>query len=376
MNLSSEDQLRLNVLLANADAIRIDEGAMTVYGLSDRGEAKVQLNPTGRDEAYIKAVKEMLSGAVLGSPGGYPVFLKRWTRMGQQPDQHLGDLLKLGEPEAVMAVVCAPGLNDTLARLAWWCQPSFDNARRMLEREAVAHSEMGKQLAEFIIEFLPFETDSIAIIQGIRLLLRPGLIDDEARLKIWKAGLRKSAYRVGFLLADPEALPETPPGRELSEDIGQRLNTLAGAGNQLALFLKNLLDTQGHGVMEACESVIKRPVDQDVVSSLMIAMHQFFGKADNYPNPVREMDEAIQLAQNICEAGHSPTNPEVQTLLEQVPELRDELRALLVLTRVGEASVFEVFGRTDAIGTVMKRRLEPVTDPILEQFAILRGSLK
>ena len=46
MDLSPEDSLRLNVLLANQpQAIRINESSMIVYGLSDQGEAKVQLNP-------------------------------------------------------------------------------------------------------------------------------------------------------------------------------------------------------------------------------------------------------------------------------------------------------------------------------------------
>ena len=100
MDLSPEDALRLNVLLVNKpQAIRIDESAMVVYGLSEQGEAKVPLNPVGRDEQYLKNVRELLSGQVTGSPGGYPVFLKRWSRMGQMRDESLEQLLLLGEPE-------------------------------------------------------------------------------------------------------------------------------------------------------------------------------------------------------------------------------------------------------------------------------------
>ncbi len=82
MELSPEDALRINVLLAGeVEAIRIDESRMTVHALSDRGEAKVQLNPNCRDESYLRQVRETLSSHVLGSPGGYPVYLKRWTRL-------------------------------------------------------------------------------------------------------------------------------------------------------------------------------------------------------------------------------------------------------------------------------------------------------
>ena len=113
MELSSEDNLRLNVLLRNKPlAIRIDESSMILYGLSEKGEAKVQLNPTCRDDHYLRIVRELLSGHVLGSPGGYPVYLQRWTRMGQTRDENLEHLLLLGEPEAVIAVACATGLTD------------------------------------------------------------------------------------------------------------------------------------------------------------------------------------------------------------------------------------------------------------------------
>ena len=108
MDLSAEDNLRLNVLLAqNLQAVRIDESKMTVFALTAKGEARVPLNPTGKDEAYIKEVKALFSTHVMGSPGGYPVFLKRWTRMGQARDESLAQLLLLGEPEAVVAAVLA-----------------------------------------------------------------------------------------------------------------------------------------------------------------------------------------------------------------------------------------------------------------------------
>ncbi|MHB8536218.1 MAG: sulfur reduction protein DsrS, partial [Sulfuricaulis sp.] len=125
MELSNEDRLRLNVLLANdIEAIRIDEGNMTVYGLARGNEARVPLNPNCRPEKYLRHVREMLSSHVLGSPGGYPVFLQRWTRMGQTRDAQLDKLLLLGEPEAVIAVAGAAGLSDELARRAWWAMPT------------------------------------------------------------------------------------------------------------------------------------------------------------------------------------------------------------------------------------------------------------
>ena len=56
MELSSEDTLKLNVLLANTDAVRINESTMCVHGLRGDSEAKVQLNPTCKPDKYIKLV--------------------------------------------------------------------------------------------------------------------------------------------------------------------------------------------------------------------------------------------------------------------------------------------------------------------------------
>ena len=171
MDLSAEDSLRLNVLLnQNLQAIRINDSKMVVYGLTDRGEATVQLNPNCQDEKYIKQVKELISSHVLGSPGGYPIFLRRWTRMGQARDESLESLLKLGEPEAVVAVVHASGLTDDLAYRAWWAMPTSSNARCMLKNEAVINGAMGKELAEYLIDYLPFEEEAKDIIESVRLV--------------------------------------------------------------------------------------------------------------------------------------------------------------------------------------------------------------
>ena len=83
VQLSNEDNLLLNVLLAQSPhVIRVNENRMEVQALTTRGEAKVVLNPTGHADRYLSAVRELLSIKATGSPSGYPVFMKRWTRTG------------------------------------------------------------------------------------------------------------------------------------------------------------------------------------------------------------------------------------------------------------------------------------------------------
>lgn len=376
--LSSEDSLRLNVLLANAVAVRIDEGTMRVFGLSRSGEeAQIQLNPNCRPDQYIRRVRELLSSHVLGSPGGYPVFLKRWTRMGQTRDARLADLLMLGEPEAVVAVAGAQGLTDELAARAWWAMPDAANARRMLARECVAQGEMGKVLAAFLVEFLPFEEEPRDIIDSVRLVLQPGLIDEETRMEIWNRGRSKSVFRIGFLQAQPDDLPEPVPARD---DLGEHLaslEALSAAGNPIARILQRVLSSPGQTYVRTCEHAFKRPSNQDAVCELLDTIGQYFAPARI--TPVHYLDFE-RLASDVDDdfAGA----PEVDRArlaacaeaLERIPGLAREVRAVQILSHVGEPLVREIFSRTDAVGSVMRRKLEPVTTPILEQLAVLRGA--
>jgi len=367
LELSNEDTLRLNVLVMNVEAIRIDENNMTVYGLSDRGEAKVTLSPTGRPESYLKAVREFLSTAVLGSPGGYPVHLQRWTRMGQARDTNLEKLLMLGEPEAIAAVVCAPGLTDDLARRAWWTDMSAENARRMLARSCVVEGNMGRELANFLIEHLPFETEARLIIESVRLVLQPGLINAEAHRKLWENGAVKVNYRVGFLQAGAESIPQASPERAHSPDEAAVLSDLASQENAMAGLLQRVWSGSGQGYLATCEQVLQKLSDQDAVVVLLNALSRSM-------QPVRVQAEPCQDVATILEEARQAASdrPEAAAILARLPGLQDEIRALYALARMDEAIVTPIFARSSASGSLMRRKIESVIRPVLEQIAILR----
>lgn len=374
MELSAEDALRLNVLLANElHAVRIDESAMTLHGLSARGESKVKLNPICRDEAYVRRIREMLSSHVLGSPGGYPIYLRRWTRMGQARDDNLDKLLLLGEPEAVVAVVHAQGLTDELARRAWWAMPTADNARKMLTRTSVCQGEMGPVLAQYLIDYLPFEEDQHAMIESVRLVLQPGLISGEMRERIWAKARSKNTYFVGFLLATPDALPDTVPAHPAWESAAAPLRALAAAGNIYARGLCRVLDAPGQAFMATAEIVMRKPNNQDVVVALMEAIQDYFREVACPGTRLQDIDTIVQQAATRCRECASQ-DARIAELLAQLPALTPALRAMLTLSAVGERLVAPVFARTDAIGTVMRRKLEPITQPLLAEMAVLRGA--
>ncbi|MCW9012379.1 MAG: hypothetical protein OQL06_01250 [Gammaproteobacteria bacterium] len=370
MDLSPEDSLRLNVLLTQGlQAVRIDESRMVVHALTERGEARVPLNPTGRDEAYIREVKALLSSHSLGSPGGYPVYLKRWTRMGQAKDESLEQLLVLGEEEAVVAVVHAQGISNELARRAWWCMPTSDNARRMLEKEDVIKGDMGPVLAEFLIEHLPFEEDQLGIIDSVKAALQPGLISEELRQALWTKAKTRGSYYVGFLQATPDDLPGDAVEHHLFEETKKKLSTLAAADNKAARQLIKVFSAAGQNYLNTVEAALKRPNNQDVVIVLFKAIESYFANVCPGFTSRREIELIEKEVEQHCDA----CSADMAELLLQFPEYKPYARAMMMLSGYCEELTFPVFGQTDAIGSVMRKRIRHLTDPLKQQLTVLRN---
>jgi len=369
MDLTHEDRLRLHVLLKNVKAIRIDERTLTVHGLSDRGEAAVRLNPDVKPELYLKRVREFISAHVTGSPGGYPVYLARWTRMGQAPDDSLAKLLMLGEPEAIAAAACAPGLSDELAARLWWAEPASENARRMLERECIAHGRMGPVLAAHLVEHLPFETEPRLRFETVRLVLQGNLLDDAARLSLWQRSARENAYRVGFLFAAPGRLPAGRPARPDFAEVAPVLAPLAAGGNGIASLLLKVLDASGQAFVTAAEDALARLTDRDVAAAAFAAVGNYFRGAWREGTKAAELEECRRGT----ELRLDDPGTDVAGLLAALPSLKDELFAVLFLGRIGEATILDFLAHTTASGTVLRKQIEPFARPVIEQLSRLRS---
>ena len=372
MELSNEDSLRLHVLIKNVQAVRIDENALVVYGLAGNGgtsrEAKVPLNPTCRPEQYLRRVREFFSGAVLGSPGGYPLHLNRWTRMGQTKDGILAELLMLGELEAVTAVSGAIGLTHELAQRVWWIAPTSENARRMLARNCVVEGALGKVLAHHLVEHLPFETEARFVIESVRLVLQPGLIDDATRRRLWDKGAKQHAYRIGFLQATPHELPQPLPARADSAQHAQALATLAAQGNALAELLQQVLDSRGQSFLATAATVLQHTGQQDGAVAILNTLGGYFARAYVGGHAGRDVQEIVRTAATFCAA---PQPPALARILDALPALRADIAAAVAISLVNETIALDILAHTSATGTLLRKKLEPITHVILQQLATL-----
>ena len=371
--LTPEDSLRLNVMLAgDIQAIRIDATNMTIYGLSPRGTATVKLHPSGRSDQYLRTARELLAGFAIGSPGGYPVYLQRWTRMGQARDKGLDRLLLLGEPEAVTSVAYSNGLTDELARRAWWAMPVADHARRMLERECVVRGEMGKVLADYLVEHLPFENNAHIIMDTVRILLQPGLIDDQTRISLWRKGEVDNAYQVGFLASMPDALPEQLAPRADFIKIESELKPLIAKGNIFAQQLNRLLSGPGQTFLHAYDELLKYPADKDVVLILLDALDSYCSTLDfQQICSGTTVEEIIYCVEEFVRNQDQTTA--IGQLVTAVPELLQEIHAMLALSCITVNTATPIMSQTTASGTLMRKKLEPVFMPIMQLIAVLSG---
>ena len=372
MELSSEDSFRLNVLLANKpQAIRIDESRMIVYGLSARGEARVPLKPSGRPELYLRLVRELISGHILGSPGGYPVYLRRWTRMGQMRAESLEQLLMLGEPEAVVAAVCSPGLTDELAHRAWWAMEDAENARRMLGNPRIVAGRMGPVLARYLVEYLPFETETEKMMETVRLVLQPGLIDAATRVDLWKKSARKQAYLVGFLSAVPDALPDPAPPRADAERLAAVLAPAAERGNAAAGLVLRVLAAPGQTFLRTVGTVLAKPPSQDVVQHTLDLLRQYCAPLRPEGDPNLSLDELLAEAERYGDLARAPEA--VAECLALAPGLAEEMATMRVLSGLGYGVMRPVLRDSTTAGSLMRRKLSPVTAPLLERIRRLQG---
>lgn len=348
-DLSPEDSFRLQVLLAqDLKAIRIDESSLTLYALTDKGEASIPLTANCREDKYLRQVRELLSGHALGSPGGYPVYLTRWTRHGQMEGLNLGKLLLTGEPEAVVAVVHSPGLTDELARYAWWTLPTIENARLMLRRPAVAAGPMGQVLADFLVEHLPFlQDDHLGIIDTVAVLIHSGAVAPSGLETMWKWGRRSNTHYVAFLEMAAGHLPLPLAAHPQHAAVSAAFASQLAAGHPAACALERALSSQGQTLLDAAAEILERPETQEVVSRTLNAIGRYF-------------------------SGELDWNQTDQPLCDACQAYAPKLEAAARLARCNDSLVQIIFARSTAIGSLMRRKIAPVVAPLQQDIAELR----
>ena len=362
MQLADEDTLRLNVLATTALAIRIDEKTMCVEALTERQTHRIELKPTGHPDRYLRAVRENLSVLALGTPGGYPVFIRRWTRTGALETGRLAGLLRLGEAEAVVAVAASPNLDDELARRAWWCLPTAEVARLMLSHPDVVNGRTGPKLSQFLLDHLPFEDNSRSIIDTVKLLLCSRLLNEEESNQLRTRAENHVACMVGFLSAGPNYL--CAPQATTHFDTG--------SGNDVLMeqLLQHAASRQGETFLRCAHQALEKAVDMDTVVDTLNAL-------GNYGKPLcgetalpRSAQDLRQIVESLTDSSSAALDSD-QVSAEKSEKNPDRQSALIALGLCGEPLVAPFFAKSDAVGSLMRRKLKPVLEPVFAALETL-----
>ncbi|CAC9615306.1 hypothetical protein [uncultured Gammaproteobacteria bacterium] len=342
--LTPEDILRLNVLIATCVAIRVDVYKLVVVGLTlDKKEQTITLNPTADSNKTIQAAQKLLVSKVLGSMGGYPSYLKRWSRMGQVGSTNLKSLLKIGNVEAVVAVANSQNLDDEVLDLVWWCATNTDQqaeiGRFLLTRDFVIKHAVGKQIADYLLEFLPFTDDTTQLIDTANLLLQGELISQEARDKLWKQGQRKTAFLVGFI-------------ERMAGNLPNKNNTIALDKSSKELDYVN--SEQGQIMLQTITHILKKINQEHVLYRTL----EVLGSCLSHP-----------MIQPLADIQHCQS--QAQTVAKQLGLEDEKIKARLLLASVSEQLVVSTISAHSLAGSAIRKKLANVLTPIQEALKLL-----
>jgi hypothetical protein len=291
--------------------------------------------------------------------------------MGQTRRSHIDALLLLGEPEAVAAVAHAEELTTEQAERAWWAYPSTEHARSMLSRESVVSASIGRELARYLIEHLPFESDSEQQLATIEAVLQPTLIEDAVVEQLWHKAQRNTTYMLGFMRALLGGSPQLANAISFETRVHEAAqNGYAQGKSHHETMLQQLVTPSGQMFIEAARIVLKKPADQFVVNSWLDTVADYF--KDVRPSGI----ESGEYDHNRASVEKWMINSAVALLdsHESRPgaaRVHDKVAAMLVLSLLSYESVRPYFSRSTATGAQMRRQLGPLLAKIDRDIEIL-----
>ncbi len=344
--LTDEDTLKVNVLIATSIAIRIDMYKNVVVGLSkENKEQTVKLNPDSDSTKYIQEVQALLVSKVLGTMGGYPSYLKRWSRMGQVSSANLKSLLMIGNIEAVVAVANSNNLDSETCELVWWCATNTDHQAEvgmfLLNRDFVVKHPVGTKIADFLLEFLPFTTDILNQIDTTNLILQGSLISDSDKDKLWKQGQRKTAILVGFIERMQGRLPNTNNTFELK--CGEPM-------------LDPACSLQGQILLKTIQHILNKINQEYVLYRTLEVLGQFLSHPKIYK--LETIDQLQEQSKNFIEGFEFGTT-------------KTKVESLLLLAGVSELLVVGTISAHGLAGSAIRKKLSNVLTPIQDALVLL-----
>ena len=132
-----------------------------------------------------------------------------------------------------------------------------------------------------------------------------------------------------------------------------------------------LLSDRGQAYIKTIEAVIKKPSNQDVVIQLFKTIREYFSAVR--PNDVGydDIETLLSDVNKYVEITANQTD-ELKEVIDISPELSSIVKSAFVLSLIDEPLLTPIFSRTDAIGSLMRKKIDHITSPILKELSVLR----
>jgi hypothetical protein len=186
------------------------------------------------------------------------------------------------------------------------------------------------------------------------------------RDELWRRCRRKPSYYLGFLASMPDSLPQSAAPRLLSESEASALRALADAGNPFAGQWLRICAAAGQTFVQTLLRVMEKPANQEVVSLSLEVVRDYF-------SPLRPEGDPDLTLEALQQQSFGFKHPTLKACLRAVPERERELRTLYLLSGVGYGVLRPVFSKSDAVGSLMRRKLEPLLAPLRQRLESLLG---
>ena len=121
---------------------------------------------------------------------------------------------------------------------------------------------------------------------------------------------------------------------------------------------------QGQAEIETFKTVLKKPNDQYVAVEILNTLGKYFRSNINYPGNWRDINELSNYTRDAVSTDGKP-------MIDDRPESEPYIYAIIFLSMISETLLDPIFGVTDSIGSVMRKRISPVSELILKQLSVL-----
>lgn len=241
----------------------------------------------------------------------------------------------------------------------------------MLRRSCVVEDALGREIARFLMEHLPFEIETSQILEILSAVLQEGLLERRQIEQIWQRSLErgKGIYRIAFLRGRPLALPDPLPQHPDFDVWCNQLVPLAEQGNAAAQLLLQVGSAAGQTFIAEARRLLEQVANEESVYALLNAIGAFFSPLGVVTGEERDIGELMLRQEQLMDSGdlHS-----VAETVEVSPEQRDRVLAMMLLSQLREEVAFSAVLHSGSVGRSLRKRLNAEFDLIGSQLEVLQ----